>query len=386
MSFTLAEVREHTYKKRDAWWTVLLVDPLAGRLVVWTANHTAITPNQLTAGAGVLGVASAVCLALGDWQWLVVGALLFHLSFVLDCMDGKIARLKGNGSVFGTWVDFVFDRVRFFACMMALFVGQWVATGAEIYLLLAPGVAFLDMLRYLNGAQVAKTRRGMARRRRRLTRRLNEATLGTAAPGGAGTAWAGSDVPAGASVPDQATGGTPAEPDRAGPQPERPELRPERPDLQPETVPPSPGRLDRLREALLRHRVRPHLFSGIEFEMFVCVVAPLTVLVTFATPLPSLVIPVTILAGVALLVFEVVLVYRLWRQARAFAREVEELEAALAAVTPEEPDTADPDGGAGEAPGAEAAGGSGDVPNPRTADTPHPTPHTARRPADPLTR
>ena len=110
-AFTLAEIQERTYKKRDAWWTVFLVDPLAGRLVVWTANHTSITPNQLTFGAGLLGLGAAACFTQATWPWLVAGALLFHLSFVLDCMDGKIARLKGTGTVFGAWVDFVFDEV-----------------------------------------------------------------------------------------------------------------------------------------------------------------------------------------------------------------------------------------------------------------------------------
>ena len=95
-AFTLAEIQERTYKKRDAWWTVFLVDPLAGRLVVWTANHTSITPNQLTFGAGLLGLGAAACFTQATWPWLVAGALLFHLSFVLDCMDGKIARLKGT--------------------------------------------------------------------------------------------------------------------------------------------------------------------------------------------------------------------------------------------------------------------------------------------------
>src|SRR3712207_8819073 len=46
------------------------------------------------------------------YPWLLLGALLFHLSFVLDCMDGKIARLNGTGSPFGSWLDYVFDRLR----------------------------------------------------------------------------------------------------------------------------------------------------------------------------------------------------------------------------------------------------------------------------------
>lgn len=46
--FSLTDVQERTYKPKDAWWTVYLVDPLASRLVTVTANRTSLTPNQLT--------------------------------------------------------------------------------------------------------------------------------------------------------------------------------------------------------------------------------------------------------------------------------------------------------------------------------------------------
>ena len=97
-TFTLDDV-QGTLKRRDAWWTVLLVDPLASRLVVVTANRTSLTPNQLT----FIGLGFGLCAAALFWvgaAWaLILGAVLFHISFVVDCMDGKIARLKGNGSV-----------------------------------------------------------------------------------------------------------------------------------------------------------------------------------------------------------------------------------------------------------------------------------------------
>ncbi|MET9781151.1 CDP-alcohol phosphatidyltransferase family protein [Nocardiopsis alba] len=288
--FTLAQVKEETYKAKDAWWTVFLVDPLAGRLVVWTANRTGITPNQLTLGAGVLGLLSALCFIApvwaGDlgWAWLVAGALLFHLSFVLDCMDGKIARLKGNGSIFGAWVDFVFDRIRFFGCVMALLIGQWLITGNAAYLIVAPVVVFFDLLRYLNGAQVAKTRKSM---RQALalasgdTERLREEAVG------------GAVDPEDEEGPD-----APSAPAAGSPAPK--------------------GFYPRVRDALLRHRVRPHLFSGIEFEMFLCVVAPLTVLIAFVSPLDSLIIPVAVFSVLALAFFEMVLVLRLWKETRRF--------------------------------------------------------------------
>ena len=46
---SLDEIRDRTYKDRDAWWTVWLVDPLAARLVRLVAPYRWITPNLLTA-------------------------------------------------------------------------------------------------------------------------------------------------------------------------------------------------------------------------------------------------------------------------------------------------------------------------------------------------
>ncbi|MFE9245620.1 CDP-alcohol phosphatidyltransferase family protein [Nocardiopsis sp. NPDC006938] len=301
--FTLAQVKEETYKAKDAWWTVFLVDPLAGRMVVWTANRTNITPNQLTLGAGVLGLLSAICFAapvwaadLG-WAWLLAGALLFHLSFVLDCMDGKIARLKGTGSVFGSWVDFVFDRIRFFGCVMALLVGQWIVTGQAAYLIVAPVVVFFDLLRYLNGSQVAKTRKSMKQ------------TLAVAS-GDTERLRAEATRPDVSDPEDDEMSDAPGQAGAAAPR----------------------GLYPRVRNLLLRHRVRPHLFSGIEFEMFLCVLAPATVLVAFVTPLNSLIIPVAVFSCLALGFFEVVLVARLWKESRRFEARRREL-AAAAPVT-----------------------------------------------------
>jgi len=196
-------------------------------------------------------------------------------------MDGKIARLKGTGSLFGSWVDFIFDRIRFFGCVMALLIGQWLATGEIAYLIVAPVVVFFDLLRYLNGPQVAKTRRTM-------NQKLAEAE----------------------GRPDPATQEPEGDPENA-------DTGNSEPVGNGDAAPPA-GLYPRVRDALARHRVRPHLFSGIEFEMFLCVVAPATVLVSLFTPLNSLIIPVAVLSVLALSFFEVVLVLRLWKDTRRF--------------------------------------------------------------------
>ena len=83
---------------------------------------------------------------------------------MLDCVDGKIARLKGTGSVFGMWLDYSFDRYRVLACTGALMYGQYQRSGEVYFIWLAVLVTFLDMLRYMDALQVYWLRLEMGRR------------------------------------------------------------------------------------------------------------------------------------------------------------------------------------------------------------------------------
>jgi phosphatidylglycerophosphate synthase len=276
----LREIRERTYKDRDAWWTVVLVDPLAARLVRLVAPYRWITPNLLTSLATVLGLAAAVCFVRPDRGWLIAGALLFHASFVVDCMDGKIARLNGTGSMFGAWFDFMFDRLRVIVCAAALFGGQYHRSGNLLYLWLAFGVVAADLFRYLNGAQMSKIKAAM---RLQLAEARGETLIAQA------------ELSA-----EEASDGE------------------EQTSRQPMPDDPQQATYIRLRNLLLRRRIRLHLFSGIEFEMTVFIVGPLI----------GFVAGTTIAALVLLLGFEVALVGKLWLATRRFAVQLAAAEAA----------------------------------------------------------
>lgn len=306
----LAEVRRITEKKRDAWWTVMLVDPVATPLVRWTAMHTRVTPNQLTWGAFLVGLGSAACFAQGDWRWLLLGALLYHVSFIFDCMDGKLARLTGAGSVFGAWLDFVFDRIRVLVCAVALMAGQYERTGEVRYVWLALAVAALDALRYINSLETFKIRHGM---REQIKARMeaareahNEAELAFMEDLLRDNPQA--DVEHDRAVAAGAARGTTAE------TPKR-EIAPEASD--------GPVVVDlqrsfrrrfpwwtRCRSFLQRHRVRAHLVSGIEFQMGVFIIGP---------ALDS-VVAGTVVSAVLLLVFELAIIYKLLLSTRDFTR------------------------------------------------------------------
>ncbi|QKW09958.1 CDP-alcohol phosphatidyltransferase family protein [Streptomyces sp. NA04227] len=320
----LAEVRRITQKKRDAWWTVMLVDPLATPLVRQVAMRTRITPNQITWGAFVLGLVSAGFFVLGDWQWLVAGAVVYHLSFVLDCMDGKVARLTGQGSVFGAWLDFVFDRIRVMACAVALAYGQYERTGETRYIWLAAGVVFLDGLRYINSLEIFKTRHTM---RKQIKARIKAARRAEDQASLAFMEDLLRDNPA-ADIEqdlDAARAANPVPDEAATPVPEAagqqepgaveasaPAKQAQVVDLQQEFRRKFPVYL-RLRSFLLRHRIRPHLISGIEFQMGVFIVGPLF----------DAVLPVALVSGALLLVFELAIIYKLLLSTRDFARTLD---------------------------------------------------------------
>jgi hypothetical protein len=265
---TLEQVRG-TYKARDSWWTVLLVDPLAGRLVRALVGRAWLSPTALTVVAFLLGLAAAAAFLQADPAWLVVGALLYHASFTVDCVDGKLARLRGEQSVVGSWLDFILDRLRMVVATVALFGGQFLATGADGLLLAATAVVFLGLFGYLNGAEMDKARHRMIRQ-------------------------AGDAPPPDGAGPDSPGTGVPGETVRL----------------------PSPAA--KLRAALHRRRIRMNLVSGVEFEMALFVVAPLLVAAFGVGAL----VAVVAVAGGLLIGFESALVARFWLAARAFDRRM----------------------------------------------------------------
>jgi phosphatidylglycerophosphate synthase len=107
-------------KARDCWWTVLVVDPLAAPIVRALLPVHRVTPNMLTALAALLGLLAGTAFAAGQ---LLVGAVIFQLSFVVDCMDGKLAHTRGTADRYGPYLDAVADAIRFVACTGGLVFG-----------------------------------------------------------------------------------------------------------------------------------------------------------------------------------------------------------------------------------------------------------------------
>lgn len=99
-------------KKRDYWWTVLVVDPVARPVTRLLAKKRWLTPDEVTIVSLVLGLMTGLFFAVGDRWALVTGGLLYYVSFVLDCVDGKLARTLNVSSPRGHALDAMSDSAR----------------------------------------------------------------------------------------------------------------------------------------------------------------------------------------------------------------------------------------------------------------------------------
>ena len=83
-------------------WFKWVLDPLGGFF-----NNLGLTPNTMTMLGLVGNSAGAYYLARGD---LLTGGILVLLMTPIDALDGTMARLRGESSDFGAFVDSVTDR------------------------------------------------------------------------------------------------------------------------------------------------------------------------------------------------------------------------------------------------------------------------------------
>lgn len=136
MSFfsQVADVYRQTKKPRDVVWNRFAARPVAAVLLV-PLSKTRITPNQITFLSLLTFVAAMVWLALGHGRpSLIWAVLVLELSYVLDCTDGQLARLKHLSSPVGAHLDFLMDELKAFMLVAATGLRLWQSDGHELWL------------------------------------------------------------------------------------------------------------------------------------------------------------------------------------------------------------------------------------------------------------
>jgi hypothetical protein len=139
----IAAIYRASKKKQDInLWTEWVCRPPAAAFV-YALQNTRVTPNQVTfLSAIVCAGASAMFVFLHGYVWVLLAALVFELSFILDCVDGQLARVRGTSSPLGHLLDFLMDEIKAMLLYGCIGVHMWLQTGDERLLLIALGGMF----------------------------------------------------------------------------------------------------------------------------------------------------------------------------------------------------------------------------------------------------
>ena len=170
-------------KPVDCWWTVAAVDPVAMRVLPPLVRRRWVTPNGITVFAFGVGAVSVALFATGH---LLMGAVVYELRFFLDCLDGKLARVRRSSSPFGAAFDRLADAVTVPAAYAAIgwtlaergvWSHTWVLAVAAMALLVTVCELSLEAIRVGIGGPAAVSTNGTSTgilgwmRRHRLTLR-----------------------------------------------------------------------------------------------------------------------------------------------------------------------------------------------------------------------
>jgi phosphatidylglycerophosphate synthase len=128
-------------------WGDLWYPRIANLLLLPVSKVRWITPNAVTVAS--LGCYTVACVGVAASNTLpLLWAALLPVSYVLDCLDGQLARFTARGSVLGDYLDKTFDVLKIGIINLAFGYHAFVQSGSALFLVLAFLSCFGFLFRY----------------------------------------------------------------------------------------------------------------------------------------------------------------------------------------------------------------------------------------------
>ena len=109
-------------KERDDFFTTYAVSTWSP-LVTKAAARLGLSPSAVTWLSVLLAAGAAGAFWQASRPAMIIGAVLLYLGFVLDCVDGQLARYTRTFGAFGGWLDTMADRAKEYAVYAGLAAG-----------------------------------------------------------------------------------------------------------------------------------------------------------------------------------------------------------------------------------------------------------------------
>ncbi len=101
----------------------------------WLLLHTPVTANQVTTLCLMTGVVGILFFSLQPAGWFLAGAVLLQIWYLLDHVDGQIARYRKTEGLTGRYFDFVMHHVIHTILFFSLGVYAYLKTDHFFYVL-----------------------------------------------------------------------------------------------------------------------------------------------------------------------------------------------------------------------------------------------------------
>lgn len=101
--------------------------------LAWIFIHLPFTPNQITVFGTALYLLGAGLFLKHEFAWNLAGVILIIISFLVDAVDGELARYRkmvGGGGVGGVYVEPVSHDVQYGWVFLPISLGAYYGTGS----------------------------------------------------------------------------------------------------------------------------------------------------------------------------------------------------------------------------------------------------------------
>ncbi|MBU4446260.1 CDP-alcohol phosphatidyltransferase family protein [bacterium] len=138
-----------TKTKEDEWWSSFVTSPLAIIVNYFVVDYIWLTPNLITIFSFLVAIIATGFIIIGGTTNFIIAAVLIHMSHVLDCMDGQMARYRGTSSRSGSYFDKLTDQIQVIIWFGAVGYAAYLQTQdiLPVFLALA-GVSFYSLRGY----------------------------------------------------------------------------------------------------------------------------------------------------------------------------------------------------------------------------------------------
>jgi phosphatidylglycerophosphate synthase len=128
--FLLAKCRKCIGSGIDRYWFDLPSTIVAGWL-----SWLPVSPNFYTLVGFLISIVAGFSFAHATSFSIILGGLLVHIGYFFDCLDGRIARLKGQSSQLGWLLDSILDVVAIYFWFIGITIALYLRYGSVFALL-----------------------------------------------------------------------------------------------------------------------------------------------------------------------------------------------------------------------------------------------------------